>query len=1253
MDTKTANRTKWNLFGITIAAMVFAAVVKPATSQNSLLNTPPVMYVDRNWRISETEEVGSVIARVRADDAEHDLLQFDLEPNFHDNYANPSQPGTTVSDGLPFRIDPHTGVVYLNESLAGRGGQNFFLYITVSDGQLTAKNEVYVNIYARNDNKIYSSHPPSISQAARNISQFLPPFHMLPGVQSFRDQTGVRFPSNNLPPGFGGNNIYQTGPQYPGTNVNHHHQQQQQQHGNQQGPTTTVSKESDDEGPESVPDSTPPSSHTDSSTTRTKLTPVGSGSNSKTNSSHGSTDDGQSSASPSASSKKDAPKNGQNDRNSEHDDYDGLLVSTSSSASNAIKAIIPLVITVCGMFVAAGLIVVFIYRKRLCAISKTLKKKSKAEMAKKSNQSNLSSNLTDDSRNSMVLQHWNGPTAFGNRYVPWERDQQQLQQMGMATSQLSTSATGGVAGGAGGCSPNDIGTGSGGPGNVGGVAGAGVTGKDGSAGDRWEFPRHRLKFFNILGEGAFGQVWRCEATDIDGSVIARVRADDAEHDLLQFDLEPNFHDNYANPSQPGTTVSDGLPFRIDPHTGVVYLNESLAGRGGQNFFLYITVSDGQLTAKNEVYVNIYARNDNKIYSSHPPSISQAARNISQFLPPFHMLPGVQSFREQTGVRFPSNNLPPGFGGNNIYQTGPQYPGTNVNHHHQQQQQQHGNQQGPTTTVSKESDDEGPESVPDSTPPSSHTDSSTTRTKLTPVGSGSNSKTNSSHGSTDDGQSSASPSASSKKDAPKNGQNDRNSEHDDYDGLLVSTSSSASNAIKAIIPLVITVCGMFVAAGLIVVFIYRKRLCAISKTLKKKSKAEMAKKSNQSNLSSNLTDDSRNSMVLQHWNGPTAFGNRYVPWERDQQQLQQMGMATSQLSTSATGGVAGGAGGCSPNDIGTGSGGPGNVGGVAGAGVTGKDGSAGDRWEFPRHRLKFFNILGEGAFGQVWRCEATDIDGNDGVTTVAVKTLKENAAEIEKHDLVSELHVMKSLEPHINVVRLLGCCTDKDPIFVIIEYVNRGKLQTYLRNSRAERHYGNTHGKSNILTSGDLTSFMYQVAKGMDYLTSRGIIHRDLAARNILITDDNTCKVADFGFARDIVTSKVYERKSEGKLPIRWMAIESLYDNIFSVKSDIWSFGILMWEIVTLGSTPYPGISAADVMRKVRDGYRLEKPEHCRRELYNIMYYCWAQDAIERPTFSEIVQMLDKLLHTEMDYIELERFPDHNYYNILNLSGEKL
>ncbi|XP_068631088.1 tyrosine kinase receptor Cad96Ca isoform X2 [Battus philenor] len=313
----------------------------------------------------------------------------------------------------------------------------------------------------------------------------------------------------------------------------------------------------------------------------------------------------------------------------------------------------------------------------------------------------------------------------------------------------------------------------------------------------------------------------------------------------------------------------------------------------------------------------------------------------------------------------------------------------------------------------------------------------------------------------------------------------------------------------------------------------------------------------------------------------------------------------------------------------------------------------DEWEFPRHRLKIFNILGEGAFGQVWRAQAIDIDGKKGEQTVAVKTLKENASEKERSDLLQELIVMKNLGTHPNVVRLIACCTEKEPTLVIMEYVSLGKLQQYLRESRAGRHYGNTHAGSQFLTSRDLTHFAFQVARGMDFLSNKGIIHRDLAARNVLITEERTCKVADFGLARDVAGTHVYERKSDGRLPIRWMAPESLYDDIFSVKSDIWSFGVLLWEIVTLGSTPYPGLSAGDVMRKVRDGHRLEKPDHCRRELYNIMYYCWEAEPSSRPDFKEVVSMLERLLCTEMDYIELERFPDHSYYNVQNLEGEKV
>lgn len=254
--------------------------------------------------------------------------------------------------------------------------------------------------------------------------------------------------------------------------------------------------------------------------------------------------------------------------------------------------------------------------------------------------------------------------------------------------------------------------------------------------------------------------------------------------------------------------------------------------------------------------------------------------------------------------------------------------------------------------------------------------------------------------------------------------------------------------NTVLPIVVTICGIFLIAILIGLFVFRKYLCTISRFLKKKRKEDMAKKPNQNTISA---EDSHNSIVMNQWQGSTAY-NRYVPWERDRENPHPQ--VTSQLSN--------------------------------GSGSNNNSEIKSNEWDFPRHRLKFFNILGEGAFGQVWRCEASNIDGNEGITTVAVKTLKENAGEIERNDLLSELQVMKRLEPHVNVVRLLGCCVEKDPLFVILENVNRGKLQTYLRNSRAERHYGNTHAKSSILTSGDLTSFMYQVARGMDFLSSRGV-----------------------------------------------------------------------------------------------------------------------------------------------------------------------
>ncbi|XP_050419829.1 fibroblast growth factor receptor 3-like [Adelges cooleyi] len=310
-------------------------------------------------------------------------------------------------------------------------------------------------------------------------------------------------------------------------------------------------------------------------------------------------------------------------------------------------------------------------------------------------------------------------------------------------------------------------------------------------------------------------------------------------------------------------------------------------------------------------------------------------------------------------------------------------------------------------------------------------------------------------------------------------------------------------------------------------------------------------------------------------------------------------------------------------------------------------SSNSRWEFPREKLRLQTILGQGNFGQVWKAEADDISGHEGLTRlVAVKMVKENAATREREDLIGELSIMQHLGSHPNVVTLLGCCTEKEPYLLIMEYVMYGKLLAFLRDRRTRSHYFNFSDSTASLTSRDLTMFAYCVARGMDFLGSKKIVHRDLAARNILVDHNKLCKIADFGMSRNVRdTNQIYEqRHTKGALPIRWMAPESLHYSIFTYKTDVWSFGVLMWEIVTLGSTPYCTMGAREVMRRVRDGYRLDKPAHCRSELFRVIAKCWAADPSKRPTFAELKQELGALLENpefEGSYVDLESLVDES------------
>ncbi|GFN88416.1 fibroblast growth factor receptor 1 [Plakobranchus ocellatus] len=193
-----------------------------------------------------------------------------------------------------------------------------------------------------------------------------------------------------------------------------------------------------------------------------------------------------------------------------------------------------------------------------------------------------------------------------------------------------------------------------------------------------------------------------------------------------------------------------------------------------------------------------------------------------------------------------------------------------------------------------------------------------------------------------------------------------------------------------------------------------------------------------------------------------------------------------------------------------------------------------------------------------------------------------------------------------------------------------------------------------INSGKLFAFALQIARGMRHLAENKIIHRDLAARNVLVTDKGVCKITDFGLARSMDDSDSYERNSKGALPIRWMSPEALTDGNHSSKSDVWAYGVLLWEIVTLGASPYPGLSARDVFRLVNSGRTMDRPDHCSAELYELMTECWSFLPVNRPDFAHVCCRLEELLEREEDYILLDQFQgDHYAYIDPDSLDEKL
>lgn len=213
--------------------------------------------------------------------------------------------------------------------------------------------------------------------------------------------------------------------------------------------------------------------------------------------------------------------------------------------------------------------------------------------------------------------------------------------------------------------------------------------------------------------------------------------------------------------------------------------------------------------------------------------------------------------------------------------------------------------------------------------------------------------------------------------------------------------------------------------------------------------------------------------------------------------------------------------------------------------------------------------------------------------------------------------------HAHILQLLGVCLDNDPNFIIMELMEGGDLLSYLRCRRPQSHAGPG------LSLQDLLGMCVDVARGCRYLEEMHFVHRDLACRNCLVSSaegqqGRVVKIGDFGLARDIYKNDYYRKEGEGLLPVRWMAPESLMDGVFTCQSDVWSFGVLVWEVMTLGQQPYPARTNIEVLHYVRGGGRLGQPNNCPEDLHQLMLKCWQYSPEARPTFKYCLQILEDL-----------------------------
>ncbi|GMT27426.1 hypothetical protein PFISCL1PPCAC_18723, partial [Pristionchus fissidentatus] len=318
----------------------------------------------------------------------------------------------------------------------------------------------------------------------------------------------------------------------------------------------------------------------------------------------------------------------------------------------------------------------------------------------------------------------------------------------------------------------------------------------------------------------------------------------------------------------------------------------------------------------------------------------------------------------------------------------------------------------------------------------------------------------------------------------------------------------------------------------------------------------------------------------------------------------------------------------------------------------------DEWEIDRRlvSIDYTHKLGQGAFGSVYLgiVNAANIPQGCGKSiieqsalrkdndAVAVKMLHESADKGQQLQFFEEIDLMKRLGYHERLVNMLACVTRSEPAMLIIEYCSHGDLLNYMRERRTfmldAPEAMSSIDRSKIITQKQQLMFCVQIAYGMEYLSQRGFVHRDIAARNILVDQNECCKIGDFGLCREVEKEDEHYLSRGGRLPLKWMSPEAIERYDFSIPSDVWAFGILLFEIITLGGNPYPDWPAAEILSRLKRGRRMDRPDNCSDHMFTVMNLCWELHPSDRPLFAELRMKMG---------MALEEVSEDDYYLKLN------